>query len=104
MAVKELRDFMENGNIKNSVNFPECNMGICVVAGRVAITHENIPKMISQVANTLGNAGINIADLTNKSRGGNAYTLVDVNTRLTEEAVEELRAIPNMIRVRVLNH
>ena len=102
MAVKELRDFMENGNIKNSVNFPECNMGICVVAGRVAITHENIPKMISQVANTLGNAGINIADLTNKSRGGNAYTLVDVEAPVSQEVLDELAKIPGVTSVRAV--
>lgn len=102
MAVKELRDFMENGNIKNSVNFPECNMGICVVEGRVAITHENIPKMISQVANILGNAGINIADLTNKSRGGNAYTLVDVEAPVTKEVLDQLAAIPGVTSVRAV--
>lgn len=102
MAVKELRDFMENGNIKNSVNFPECNMGICVAEGRVAITHENIPKMISQVANTLGNAGINIADLTNKSRGGNAYTLVDVEAPVPKEVLDQLAAIPGVTSVRAI--
>ncbi len=102
MAVKELRDFMENGNIKNSVNFPECNMGICVVEGRVAITHENIPKMISQVANTLGNAGINIADLTNKSRGSNAYTLVDVEASVPQEVLDQLAAIPGVTSVRAV--
>ena len=102
MAVKELRDFMENGNIKNSVNFPECNMGICVVEGRVAITHENIPKMISQVANTLGNAGINIADLTNKSRGSNAYTLVDVEASVPKEVLDQLAEIPGVTSVRAV--
>lgn len=102
MAVKELRDFMENGNIKNSVNFPECNMGICVVQGRLAITHENIPKMISQVANTLGNAGINIADLTNKSRGSNAYTLVDVEAPVPQEVLDQLAAIPGVTSVRAV--
>lgn len=102
MAVKELRDFMENGNIKNSVNFPECNMGICVVEGRVAITHENIPKMISQVANTLGNAGINIADLTNKSRGSNAYTLIDVEASVPQEVLDQLAAIPGVTSVRAV--
>ncbi len=102
MAVKEIRDYMENGNIKNSVNFPECNMGICSAAGRIGIIHENIPNMISQVAKTLGDEGINIADLTNKSRGENAYTLVDVESAVSQEVLEVLGAIPGVIRVRAV--
>lgn len=102
MAVKEIRDYMENGNIKNSVNFPECNMGICSAAGRIGIIHENIPNMISQVAKTLGDEGINIADLTNKSRGENAYTLVDVEAAVSQEVLDVLGAIPGVIRVRAV--
>ena len=69
MAVKEVRDFLENGNIKNSVNFPNCDMGTCVAVGRIAITHKNIPNMISQLTKILGAEGLNIADMTNKSYG-----------------------------------
>ena len=69
MAVKEVRDFLENGNIKNSVNFPNCDMGTCVAVGRIAICHKNIPNMISQFTKILGAEGLNIADMTNKSKG-----------------------------------
>lgn len=102
MAVKELRDYMENGNIHNSVNFPACSMGICKVAGRISIIHENIPNMISKVTQTLGDAGINIADLTNKGRGENAYTLVDVESPVSKEVLDVLEAIPGIIRVRAV--
>ncbi len=102
MAVKELRDFMENGNIKNSVNFPNCDMGTCVAAGRLAITHKNIPNMISQFAKLLGDAGVNIADMTNKSRGEYAYTLIDLETVAPDSVVEQLTAIEGVSRVRVV--
>ncbi len=102
MAVKELRDFMENGNISNSVNFPACSMGICSAAGRIAIIHENVPNMISKVTKTLGDEGINIADLTNKSRGENAYTLVDVEAPVSQEVLNVLSGIPGITRVRAV--
>ena len=102
MAVKELCDFMENGNIKNSVNFPNCDMGTCRVAGRLAITHKNIPNMISQFTKILGDDGMNIADLTNKSRGEYAYTLIDLETAISPKVVAELEKIDGVSRVRVV--
>lgn len=102
MAVKELCDFMENGNIKNSVNFPNCDMGTCRVAGRLAITHKNIPNMISQFTKILGDDGMNIADLTNKSRGEYAYTLIDLETAISSKVVAELEKIDGVSRVRVV--
>ena len=102
MAVKEIRDFLENGNIKNSVNFPNCNMGTCVAVGRIAITHRNIPNMISQVTSILGKEGLNIADMTNKSKGEFAYTLIDLESSASKEALEELKAIEGVSRVRVV--
>lgn len=102
MAVKELCDFMENGNIKNSVNFPNCDMGTCRVAGRLAITHKNIPNMISQFTKILGDDDMNIADLTNKSRGEYAYTLIDLETAISPEVVAELEKIDGVSRVRVV--
>ena len=102
MAVKEIRDFLENGNIKNSVNFPNCNMGTCVAVGRIAITHRNIPNMISQVTSILGKEGLNIADMTNKSKGEFAYTLIDLESSASNEALEELKAIEGVSRVRVV--
>ena len=102
MAVKEIRDFLENGNIKNSVNFPNCDMGTCVAVGRIAITHRNIPNMISQVTSILGKEGLNIADMTNKSKGEFAYTLIDLESSASKEALEELKAIEGVSRVRVV--
>lgn len=102
MAVKELCDFMENGNIRNSVNFPNCDMGTCRVAGRLAITHKNIPNMISQFTKILGDDGMNIADLTNKSRGEYAYTMIDLENVISPEVVETLEKIEGVSRVRVV--
>ena len=102
MAVKELRDFLENGNIKNSVNFPNCDMGTCVAAGRIAITHKNVPNMISQFTKILGAEGLNIADMTNKSKGEYAYTLIDLESTASKEALDELKSIEGVSRVRVI--
>ena len=102
MAVKEVRDFLENGNIKNSVNFPNCDMGTCVAVGRITIAHKNIPNMISQFTKILGSEGLNIADMTNKSRGGYAYTIIDLESAASKEALDELRAIEGVSKVRVI--
>ena len=102
MAVKEVRDFLENGNIKNSVNFPNCDMGTCVAVGRIAICHKNIPNMISQFTKILGAEGLNIADMTNKSKGEYAYTLIDLESTASREALDELKAIEGVSRVRVV--
>ena len=102
MAVKEVRDFLENGNIKNSVNFPNCDMGTCVAVGRIAITHKNIPNMISQLTKILGAEGLNIADMTNKSKGEFAYTLIDLESAASAEALDALRSIEGVSRVRVV--
>lgn len=102
MAVKELRDFMENGNIKNSVNFPNCDMGICMAVGRIAIAHKNVPNMISQFTKILGSEGLNIADMTNKSKGEYAYTLIDLESAASKEALEELKNVEGVCRVRVI--
>lgn len=102
MAVKELRDFMENGNIKNSVNFPNCDMGTCVSVGRIAITHKNVPNMISQFTKILGAEGLNIADMTNKSKGEYAYTLIDLESAASRGALDELQAVEGVAKVRVV--
>ena len=102
MAVKELRDFLENGNIKNSVNFPNCDMGTCVAVGRIAITHKNVPNMISQFTKILGAEGLNIADMTNKSKGEYAYTLIDLESTASKEALDELKSIEGVSSVRVI--
>jgi D-3-phosphoglycerate dehydrogenase len=93
MAVKELRDFLENGNIKNSVNYPNCEMGICKAEGRITICHKNIPNMLSQLTSGCASAGINIEDLTNKSKGDWAYTMMDIASPVTEEGVVKVRKV-----------
>ena len=102
MAVKELRDFLENGNIHNSVNFPNCDMGICESAGRVAVLHKNIKGMISKYTAVMENNNINISDMTNKSRGDYAYSLLDIDSPVTDAAVEQLKAIEGVLKVRVV--
>mgnify|MGYP002680507639 CR=1 FL=1 len=102
MAVKELMNYLENGNIVNSVNYPNCDMGICSQAGRVAIFHKNITNMISQFTTVLGNKGINITDMTNKSKGEYAYTMFDLESAVSPDIVEQLAAIKGVFRVRVV--
>ena len=102
MAVAEMMNYLENGNIKNSVNYPACDMGVCAVAGRIAVFHKNIANMITQLTAAVGAAGINITDMTNKSRGEVAYTMFDVETSVTDDIVAKLNAIEGVYRVRVV--
>lgn len=102
MAVKEIRDYLENGNIHNSVNYPNCDMGRCMVKGRVAINHKNVVNMISQFAKVLGDAGMNISDMTNKSKGDYAYTLIDLESSADEEIIKKLETIEGVLKVRVV--
>lgn len=102
MAVKEIRDYLENGNIRNSVNFPNCNMGVCSQAGRIAILHKNSKGIIGKFSNILGDADINITDMTNKSRGDYAYSLLDLEASVTAETVQQLEALENVLKVRVI--
>lgn len=102
MAVKELKNYLENGNIINSVNYPSCDMGICAQAGRVAIFHKNIANMITKFTACFGDNGINISDMTNKSRGEVAYTMLDIETPASEEIIKKLEGIDGVFRVRVV--
>ena len=102
MAADELKDYLENGNIKNSVNYPACDMGICQVAGRIGLLHANIPNMIGQITSILAAEGINIANMTNKSRDKYAYTLLDLEDPAKAEAVAHLEKINGMYKVRVI--
>lgn len=102
MAAKEMMDYLENGNIKNSVNYPACDMGVCTQAGRVAIFHKNIANMITKFTAAFGDKGINISDMMNKSRGEVAYTMLDIETAATPEIIDELRQINGVFRVRVV--
>ena len=103
MAADQLKDYLINGNIKNSVNLPNVHQdwsGIC----RVCLIHKNVPAMLTKITTILSNEGVNVENLTNKSKKDYAYTMVDLNSRIKDAVADELRAIPGMIRVRVLNH
>ena len=102
MAVEEIMDFVENGNIKNSVNYPACDMGVCASASRVAVCHKNIKNTISKITNIFGNADINIANMVNVSRGDYAYSLLDLEAAAPENVLEELKAAEGVLKVRVV--
>lgn len=102
MAVQEIMDYLENGNIRNSVNYPACDMGVCTKAGRVAVFHKNIANMITKFTAEFGQKGINISDMTNKSKGEVAYTMLDVEAAPTAEIVEALEKIDGVFRVRIV--
>ena len=102
MAVAEVRNYLENGNIQHSVNYPDCDMGECKSAGRLLLLHRNVKGMISSYTSILGDANINISDMTNKSRDKYAYTLLDLEHKPEETTVEKLKAIEGVLRVRVV--
>ena len=102
MAAEELIDYMENGNIRNSVNYPACDAGVCQSEGRVTILHKNIQKVISRLATVVGGAGINIAHMTNKSRGDYAYSLFDLDSPADAAVVEALKNVEGVLKVRVI--
>lgn len=102
MAVEELRNYIENGNITNSVNYPACDMGICQTAGRVAVCHKNVPAVISKITSVMGDAHINIEEMSNKSKGEYAYSLLDTDKAADASVVDRLAAIEGVIKVRVV--
>ena len=102
MAVNELRDYLENGNINNSVNYPKCNMGVCQAVGRIGIFHKNQANMITNFTRIMGAESVNIAEMSNKSRGDVAYTLVDTDTRASEAVIKQLAQVEGVYRVRVV--
>lgn len=102
MAVNEIMDYLENGNITNSVNYPACNMGICKTAGRVAVFHKNVANMISQLTACIGEAGINITEFVNKSRGEVAYTMMDIEQSVSDDVIQKLESIDGVFRARIV--
>ena len=100
MAVRQLMDYLENGNIKNSVNFPACDMGVCTKAARLAILHRNIPNSLSRFTTAMAAENINISDLLNRSKGEYAYTMLDLDDTPSDEAINALRKINGVLRVR----
>ena len=105
MAANELRDYLENGNIKNSVNYGTVDLGELAAGNeRVAIFHENVQGMIGRFSSALAEGGLNIENMTNKSAGANAYTLIEVSGDVTDEMRAQLAAMPGVRRVRVIEH
>ena len=102
MAVKQVMNYLENGNIVNSVNYPNCDMGICTKAGRITILHKNIPNTLSQFTSALAREDINISDMLNRSRGEYAYTMFDLDHPAPQSAMDEIGKIPGVLRVRVI--
>ncbi len=102
MAVKEMIDYLTNGNIKNSVNYPKADMGVCQTKGRVTIHHKNVTNMITRFSGLFSEAGINISDMVNSSKGEYAYTMIDVDSDIPKDFADKLSAIDGVIRVRLI--
>ncbi|MCH5184660.1 MAG: 3-phosphoglycerate dehydrogenase, partial [Oscillospiraceae bacterium] len=101
MAAQEIADFLENGNITNSVNFPDCSLPLGE-KGRIAIAHKNVPSKITTFTNIFAGSGINISDMINKSKKENAYTLMNVDSEITDEIVNKISVIDDVLSVRVI--
>ena len=102
MAISELKDYLENGNIANSVNYPACNMGKARAASRIACLHANVPNMIGQITAILAKDNANVQRMVNESAGENAYTMFDTDEHLDEGTIDALKQIPAVYRVRVI--
>ncbi len=102
MAVRQVMDYLENGNITNSVNFPACDMGVCSKPGRVTVLHRNIPNTISQFTTAVAADNINISDMINRSKGEYAYTMLDLDEPTPAAVAEHLQKIEGVLRVRVI--
>jgi D-3-phosphoglycerate dehydrogenase len=102
MAADELRDYLECGNISNSVNYPEADMGPIEGAMRLAIFHENVPNMIGQITSAVSNQGVNIENMIDRSRGDYAYCLLELGSDLDDSVVEQLSKVDGIYRVRAI--
>ena len=102
MAVRQVMDYLENGNINNSVNFPACDLGPCTKPGRITILHRNIPNTLSQFTTAVAGDNINISDMVNRRKGEYSCTMLDLDSPTTAELVEDLKKIKGVLRVRVI--
>ena len=102
MAVEEVRDYLENGNIHNSVNYPNCDMGVCKDAMRVTIIHRNIPNMLTKFTATFGDLGINIERMSNVTKGEYGYVIMDLANTADDKSIETIRTIKGELKVRVM--
>lgn len=102
MAVEQICEFLENGNIINSVNYPNCDAGVCSTAGRITVAHKNIPKMLTQFTNVFSSEGINIDHMTNKSRGNYSYCVFDIDSATSQDLADKISAIDGVLKVRII--
>ena len=102
MAVDEIRNYMENGNIINSVNYPNCDAGVCDTKGRITVCHKNVPAMLNRITNVFSEANINIAHMTNKSRGDYAYCIFDIDSESSADVADKLSAVDGVLKVRII--
>lgn len=102
MAVDEIRNYMENGNIVNSVNYPNCDAGVCDTKGRITVCHKNVPAMLNRITNVFSEANINIAHMTNKSRGDYAYCVFDIDSETSADVADKLSAVDGVLKVRII--
>lgn len=103
MAASQIKNYLENGNIKNSVNYPDCDMGLCGNNTRILLLHHNVPNMIGQFTKILADDNMNIADLTNKSKGKYAYTMIDIDSAVSENVIKDLGTVKEVLRIRVIS-
>jgi len=102
MAVKEMMDYLENGSIKNSVNYPNCEVAKLISKARITLLHKNIPSMITKFTTVLSSYNVNIEEMVNKSRGDYAYSVFDIDTEVTEEMKKALEEIEGVLKVRAI--
>lgn len=102
MAVQQVADYIENGNIKNSVNYPACDAGKCETVARVCVCHKNIPDMLTKFTGVFSKDGINISNMVSKSKGDWAYTILDVESQVTESDQADIKAVDGVVKVRVI--
>ena len=102
MAVDEIRNYMENGNIVNSANYPNCDAGVCDTKGRITVCHKNVPAMLNRITNVFSEANINIAHMTNKSRGDYAYCIFDIDSESSADVADKLSAVDGVLKVRII--
>lgn len=102
MAVNEIKDFIENGNIRNSVNYPACDAGICTSTGRITICHRNIPNLITNCSSVFSSEGVNIEHMYDKSRGDYAYSIIDIAAPSTQAMIDKLEGIDGVLRARII--
>lgn len=102
MAVRQIMDYIENGSIKNSVNYPACDAGVCESAARITVCHKNIPNMLTQFTGAFASKGINVSNMVSKSKGDWAYTILDVSTQVDDAIVGTIKAIDGVVKVRVV--